>query len=205
MELWKGYGRGLGSRCGGYVMDTAAGKVLRALALLRDRELSEKIKVRFSLRLLLRPLSALRAGLLSFEKQRELLYRILDSLGAGSREKSSSPALVSLYADSGLIYTALLQSYGVDLMKRDVDFRLLPLLIAGVSDTSALHRVLEIRAAEIPAVNGGNAEYVRQLQRLKAAYSLKEGDSFSDGMNRLFDSIKKFPPMERNEQKWTEK
>ena len=205
MELWKRYGQGLSTRCNGCRINAGAGRVLRALALLRDRELSEKIKVRYSLRLLLRPLWLLRAGLLSFEKQRELLYRILDSLGTGGRGKGSSPALISMYADSGLIYTALLQSYGIDLMKRDVDFRLLPTLIAGVSDSTALHRVMEIRAREIPAVNGSNAEYVRQLQRLKSAYALKEGNSFSDGMNRLFDSIRKSQPTERNEQKWTEK
>ena len=190
MELWKRYGRGLPTVGDGYRVNTAAGRVLRALALLRDRELSEKIKVRYSLRLLLRPLSMLRAMRLSFPKQQRLLYRILDSLGAGGNAKGSSPAVISMYQDSGLIYTALLQSYGLDLVKRDVDFRLLPLLIAGVSDTTALHRVMEIRAAELPSVNSGNAEYVRQLQRLKAVYALKEGNSFEESMNRLFDRVR---------------
>ena len=191
MELWKRFGRGLDPCCSGYRTDPSAGNVLRALALLRDRELSEKVKVRYSLRMLLRPLSALRARLLPFPKRQELLSRILDSLGAGSGGKSSSPSVISMYQDSGLIYTALLQSYGIDLMKRDVDFRLLPVLIAGVSDASPLHRVMEIRAAEVPPVNSCNAEYVRQLQRLKAAYALKEGNSLVEGMNKLFDSIKK--------------
>ena len=190
MELWKRYGRGLPTVGDGYRVNTAAGRVLRALALLRDRKLSEKIKVRYSLRLLLRPLSMLRAMRLSFSKQQRLLYRILDSLGAGGNAKGSSPAVISMYQDSGLIYTALLQSYGIDLVKRDVDFRLLPLLIAGVSDTTALHRVMEIRAAELPSVNSGNAEYVRQLQRLKAVYALKEGNSFEESMNRLFDRVR---------------
>ena len=187
MELWKQYGRGLPTRRDGYRINPSAGNVLRALALLRDGELSEKVKVRYSLRMLLRPLSALRMRLLSFSERRSLLYRILDSLGAGGGVRCSSPALISMYQDSGLIYTALLQSYGIDLMKRDVDFRLLPLLIAGASDTCPLHRVMEIRAAEVPAVNSCNAEYVRQLQRLKAAYGLKEESGFRDGMDRLFD------------------
>ena len=205
MELWKRYGRGLPISCNGYRINAGAGNVLRALALLRDRELSEKVKVRYSLRMLLCPLSALRACLLPFSARRELLYCILDSLGAGGGAKSSAPAVISMYRDSGLIYTALLQSYGIDLMKRDVDFRLLPLLIAGVSDATALHRVMEIRAAELPAVNSCNAEYVRQLQRLKAAYALKEGGSFNDGMNRLFESVRSSAPMERKNKKWTEK
>lgn len=194
MELWKHYGRGLYPRCGGCRINASAGNVLRALALMRDRELSEKIKVRYSLRLLLRPLSALRTLALPFPKQRELLYRILDGFGAAESAKGfakdSERPIVSMYRDSGLIYTALLQSYGIDLLKQDVDFRLLPTLIAGVSDSTALHRVMEIRAAEIPAVNSCNAEQVRRLQRLKAEYSLNESGSFSDGMNRLFDSIK---------------
>ena len=192
MELWKRVGRGLPSRCNGYGVNTGAGHVLRALALLGDRELSETVKVRFSLRLLLRPLSALRARLLTLSRRRELLHRILDSLGAEGGSKGSSPGLVSMYQDSGLIYTALLQSYGIDLIRHEVDFRLLPLLIAGASDTTELHRVMEIRAAEIPAPNGSNGEYVRRLQRLKAAYALREGGTdFSHGMNRLFDSVKR--------------
>lgn len=202
MELWKRYGRGLSNRCSGYRMNTGTGNVLRALALMKDGELSEKIKVRYSLRMLLRPLSALRARLLSPPAQRELLCRILDGLGAKGAAKTSSPAVISMYQDSGLIYTALLQSYRLDLMKQDVDFRLLPLLIAGASEDTALHRVMEIRAAEMPAANAYNAEQVRRLQRLKAAHSLKEEGGFAEGMNRLFDSIK---VTERNKEKWTEK
>ena len=202
MELWKRYGRGLEQRCDGYRINASAGKVLGALALMKDGELSEKIKVRYSLRLLLRPLSALRALMLAPPRQQRLLLDILDSLGAAGTAKSSAPAVISMYQDSGLIYTALLQSYGIDLIKRDVDFRLLPLLISGVSDSTALHRVMEIRAAEIPAMNSCNAEQVRRLQRLKAVYSLKEGGSFAEGMNKLFDSIK---VTERKKEKWTEK
>ena len=190
MELWKRFGRGLDPRCNGYRINAGTGTVLGALALMKDGELSEKVKVRYSLRMLLRPLSALRACLLTLPAKRELLYRILDSLGAEGAAKASSPTVISMYQDSGLIYSALLQSYGIDLMKRDVDFRLLPLLISGVSDSTALHRVMEIRAAEIPAVNSCNAEQVRRLQRLKAAYALKEGGSLEDGMNRLFDTVR---------------
>lgn len=197
MELWKRYGRGLPTSWDGYKVNTGAGNLLRVLSLLRDSRLSEKIKIRYSLRMLLKPLSALRALPLAFPKKERLLHRILDGLGAGGTAKSSAPAVISMYQDSGLIYTALLQSYGIDLMKTEVDFRLLPLLIAGVSDTTALHRVMEIRAAELPAVNSGNAEYVRQLQRLKAAYALKESGGFHDGMNKLFDSIKSRSPTER--------
>ena len=197
MELWKRYGRGLPTDWNGYRVNTGAGNLLRVLSLLRDSELSEKLKVRYSLRMLLRPLSALRALLLPFSKKEKLLHVILDGLGAGGTAESASPAVISMYQDSGLIYTALLQSYGIDLMQTEVDFRLLPLLIAGVSDTTALHRVMEIRAAELPAVNSGNAEYVQRLQRLKAAYGLKEGNSFGDGMNKLFDSIKSRSPTER--------
>lgn len=189
MELWKRFGKGLPAYCGGYKINSSAGNVLRVLALLRDGELSEKVKVRYSLRMLLCPLSALAARLLSYRKKQKLLSQILDSLGAGGKERASSPAVISMYKDSGLIYTALLQSFGIDLMKQEVDFRLLPVLIAGVSDTTALHRVMEIRAAEIPPVNPCNAEYVRQLQRLKAAYALEDGVSLEDGMNRLFESV----------------
>lgn len=190
MELWKHFGRGLDLNCTGYRINAGAGNVLRVLALLRDGELSETVKVRYSLRMLLRPLSALRSRFLSLSKKRELLSCILDKLGAGSKGKSSSrPNLISMYQDSGLIYAALLQSYRLDLLKSDVDFRLLPLLIAGVSDTTELHRVMEIRAAELPAVNAYNAEYVRQLQRLKAAYALRESGGYGEGMNKLFDSV----------------
>ena len=199
MELWKRYGHGLPTRWEGYRVNTGAGNLLRVLSLLRDGRLSEKVKIRYSLRMLLSPLSALRALTLSFAGKEKLLHSILDGLGAGGTAKGGSPAVISMYQDSGLIYTALLQSYGIDLMKTEVDFRLLPLLIAGASDTTALHRVMEIRAAELPAVNAGNAEYVRQLQRLKAAYALKESGSFGDGMNRLFDSIKSRSPTERKE------
>ena len=198
-RLWKYFGKGLPPcKAGGFKADPRSGRVLRALAVIEDGELSPRVKTDFGLKLLLKPFSRFRAAFLPYEKRRELLDKILTALcGKGGK---SGKRIISFTADSGLIYTALLRCYGIDLLKKDVDFRLLPCLIGGIDESTRLYRVMEIRAAEIPPMNNADGEYVRQLMKLKAAYALDEDDSFSGGMNRLFDSISGGvgPPRERS-------
>lgn len=202
-NLWKYFGRGLPPcKAGAFSVNTNAGDVLRALSVIDEESLWEDVKVKYALRLLLKPLGRIAAFFLPKRKKAELLNKALSALSPKGG-KGGGRRTLSLTCDSELIYTALLQSYGIDILREKVDFRLLPLLAAGAGEDTLLHRVVEIRTAEIPPAGKAPAEYISRLSRLKAIYALPEESGFQNGMNRLFDSLAR-GGAERNSQ-WTDK
>lgn len=185
MKLYEMCGDGLKNRVCGYKASFAAENVLRASALLRDKNIADGIKVRSCLKLLLKRLSYYRAMLLPRKKQRVLLDKILAEITTGEK---SSRRIVDFNADSALIYAALRQSYNLDLRRDKVDWRLLPALISNVGSDTRLYEVMKIRATEIPPRTKSNAEYVDRLIRLKNTYNLDKSD-YSDGLERLFGAL----------------
>lgn len=192
MRLWEAVDRGFPKRAGIWRLNFSAGRVLRTAALLEDENICDEIKVRAALSLLLsRPWSVF-ARLLPRKKRQDLAERLLGQLCGDSLsdcKKGSGQKLISLKDDGSLIYAALLQSYGIDLIKDKVDWRLMPALLAGVSKGSRLYQVMEIRAMELPAAGTVSAEELERLRRLKRACAINSGQSLNSGLNRLFDTL----------------
>ncbi len=169
----------------GFRVNTAAADVLRAADLLSDGDINKSIKVRICLRLLLRRRSGVRAMLLPLWKKERLLEKILDSLvGKGGR----GDKIIDLKKDSELIYTALLQSYGLDFSSDYIDWRIFPALISAVSKQTRLYEIMQIRASEVPSAAVAGEEYVSRLLRLKNKFSL-DSASLEDGLSKLFDTL----------------
>ena len=192
MKLWETAGRGFPKRTGIWRTDFSAGRVLRTAALLEDENICDEIKLRAALSLLLRRPWSVAARLLPKKKGQELAQRLLgllcgESLSEGTRERGER--LISFSGDGPLIYAALLQSYDIDLLRDNVDWRLMPALIAGVSKSSRLYQVMEIRAMELPAVGTVSAEELDRLRRLKRACAIEGGQGLNSGLNRLFDTL----------------
>ena len=191
MRLWETAGRGFPRRLGIWRVNFSVGQALRTAALLGDENIGDEIKYRAVLSLLLcAPWKGL-ALLLPSGKRRRLAERLLDALTGQSLSGGGSAApakrLVSLERDGALIYAALLQSYGIDLLRDRIDWRALPALLAGVSSDSCLYRVMEIRAAELPDEKTAGAAAVQRLKRLKRAFSLEE-ETLQQGFERLFST-----------------
>ena len=124
MKLWEAAGRGFPKRLGIWRVDFSAGRVLRTAALLEDENICDEIKLRAALSLLLsRPWSVF-ARLLPKKKGQALAERLLGQLCGESlsvRGTAMGERLISLKDDGPLVYAALLQSYGIDLLKDKVD------------------------------------------------------------------------------------
>lgn len=169
----------------GFRVNTSAVDVLRACDLLSDGSINNSIKVRICLRLLLKRGAWLRARLIPFAGQQQLLDKILDALIG---KAVGGERIVDFRKDSELIYTALLQSFGLDLACDFVDWRIFPSLISAVSSQTRLYEIMRIRACEVPSVARAGEEYVSDLMRLKNKFSLDDA-SFEDGLQKLFDGL----------------
>lgn len=171
----------------GFRVNSSAVNVLRVCDLLSDGSINNSIKVRICLRLILKRGAWLRSGLMPFVRQQQLLDKILDALigkeGGGQR-------IVDFRKDSELIYTALLQSFGLDLSCDYIDWRIFPSLVSSVSSQTRLYEIMRIRACEVPSVARAGEEYVSSLMRLKNKFSL-DNASLEDGLEKLFDSLKR--------------
>lgn len=177
-------GRGLRVRVKGYAVDFETGRVLRAAALSVDSRICEIIKVRETLRLLLKRGTFYRALLLGKEKKRRLALALLAELGGDGGEKGGKK-LVDFERDFAFIYAAFRSAYGIDLAREKLDFRLFTALLSALPEGTRLGEIMRIRAVEIPAQTAYNADYVRRLTALKNAYHTGGGD-FQSELGRLF-------------------
>ena len=191
MRLWQLAERGFPKCMGVWKVNFSAGRVLKAAALLKDENICDEIKRRAALNLLLcRPWSWF-AGVLPAKKQEKLLDRLTGQLCGQSLsggKTGGGARLIAFDRDGPLIYAALLQCYGIDLMKDKTDWRIIPALLAGVSENTRLYRVMEIRAMELPAHGEADEREIQRIRRLKQAYSLDE-QALHSGLNQLFDRL----------------
>ncbi|MCL2077394.1 MAG: bacteriophage Gp15 family protein [Oscillospiraceae bacterium] len=122
--------------------------VIRAVELLKDSSISERMRVNAALKLLLKPMAFRRARLLSFGGRTALLNRIFKVLNPDSGEKKETTGtkrVLSLIKDGGLIYGAFLQAYGLDLNKKGLDWRTFCSLLCCIPEGTALFNVMKNR------------------------------------------------------------
>lgn len=83
---------------------------------------------------------------------------------------------MDLLQDSGLIYAAFWQSYGIDLKRerKRLHFCAFLALLDGLPDGTRLSDIVQIRTAEIPAPNKNNAQSRAKLLQMKTRYALKQ-------------------------------
>ena len=102
--------------------------------------------------------------------------------------------VVNFYHDSGYIYAAFMQTYGIDLYKQAdrLHWCRFLALFDGLPEDCLIKQIMGIRAQEIPAPNGHNQTEIQRLTELKTLYALPTEDKPEDaqsGWNRLFDIL----------------
>lgn len=103
-------------------------------------------------------------------------------------------SVVNFYHDSGYIYAAFMQTYGIDLYQQAEKLhwcRFLA-LFDGLPEECVIKQIMGIRAREIPLPNSYNHGDIQRLTELKALYALPAENKPEDtqsGWNRLFDIL----------------
>jgi hypothetical protein len=98
----------------------------------------------------LSPLSHTRVLFLPHQKKLTLLNKIFELLvpPANSETRQKTKTALSLEADGALIYSAFLQTYGIDLQKDEIDWREFNILLSCIPENTALFYVMKSRLAE---------------------------------------------------------
>lgn len=169
--------------------------VTEAAAVLKNTTIPEAARVNMTLFLLLERFSYFRACFLPMSERINLLKRIFDGLSGGSDENdkkstdgnSNSPRALSLEKDSGLIYGAFLQSFGIDLHNDELAWRDFCTLLSCIPESTVLFNIMKIRTMEIP--KNISSEDAEKLYALKRKYSL-EKNNFNSELEILFNKFK---------------
>ena len=103
-------------------------------------------------------------------------------------------SVVDFYQDSGYIYAAFMQTYGIDLYEQAdrLHWCRFLALFEGLPDDCMIKQIMGIRAQDIPAPNNYNQAEIQRITELKTLYALPTEDNPEDtqsGWSRLFDIL----------------
>lgn len=162
-------------------------RVLRCNEVMTDALLSDADKIDVCLRLLVGRRKSWR---FRRDKQR-LLEALFAFLARGKKEEGEK--LFDFVQDADYIYSAFLQTYGLDLLGKsgaNLHWWTFTALLYGLPDDTRLMQIVDIRARPLPKPTKYNVDERQQLMRLKALYRLdaSEGErrkQFADGLRNI--------------------
>ncbi len=160
--------------------------VLAIIAAFGNDRLTQADKVRFASRTLFgwRPWS--------LEKQDQAVTAVLDAL-RGEDKPATKPRkqVLDIDQDAALIRAAFRQQYGIDLDAQRGRLHYLAFcdLLGGITGSTQLGHVMEIRAADMPAPNKHNREMRMEMARQKAAVAIKRKAKGAAQMDAMWDSL----------------
>lgn len=100
--------------------------------------------------------------------------------------------VVDFDEDGEYIYASFLQDYGIDLIdcQGKLHWKKFIALFQGLSDTTKIKQIMQIRGRELPAPTKYNQDEIRNLMELKAYYSLNYCEnSGQKGLELLFSTL----------------
>lgn len=105
-------------------------------------------------------------------------------------------SVVSFGYDSGFIYSAFMEAYGIDLWDQAPKMHWCKFLalFEGLPENCILRQIMGIRAQPIPAPNGHNQEEIQRITELKALYSLPlktTEEETQNGWDALFNFLER--------------
>lgn len=105
-------------------------------------------------------------------------------------------SVVSFGYDSGFIYSAFMEAYGIDLWEQAPKMHWCKFLalFEGLPENCILRQIMGIRAQPIPAPNGHNQEEIQRITELKALYSLPlrtTDEETQNGWDALFNFLER--------------
>lgn len=154
-------------------------RVLAAFDALGDNSLPDAEKVRTALNTLVRG---------PHPNDPALLVAILEPY---KEVPSGEAPVMDMAQDAELVYAAFWQAYGIDLYQSDMHFAQFRALLKGLPPGTQLSEVIKIRTMDVPEPNGHNGKQIAEILRAKARVALRKHGSFSDGLNMMFEVLKK--------------
>ncbi|MCM1055534.1 MAG: bacteriophage Gp15 family protein [Bacteroides sp.] len=138
--------------------------------------------------------------LLPLHKKAELLEKLFkEYINPPARrllKNKNSKSAVSFSHDSGFIYSAFMEAYGIDLWEQAPKMHWCKFLalFEGLPEDCLLKQIMGIRAQTIPALNGHNQKEIQRITELKTLYALPTKTSEEDaqgGWEKLFDFLER--------------
>jgi hypothetical protein len=126
----------------------------------------------------------------------EAAFKLLEE-GAASPYGSDPKQVQALdfQQDAGMLIAAFRQQYGMDLVRESaaLDWREFLALVGGITDGTRLGEIMGIRTRELPRRTAHNGEQIRDLQRLKMIYRIREPrggkKSFEEGLKGMVEVL----------------
>lgn len=110
-------------------------------------------------------------------KEEEFMYDIKGNKMPNMNKNNTDDPVMDLEQDADYIYASFLQDYNIDLFEQHGKlhwYKFLSLL-NGLSDSTRLRKVIEIRQMELPKGKGSEKQRMAVI-KLKEHYKLKKGD-----------------------------
>lgn len=110
------------------------------------------------------------------------------------RFPQDGPRTLDMEQDAALIVAAFRQQYGIDLPHAALrlDWRVFHALLSGITDDTMLGNVMGIRAAKLPKRTQYNGDTIKELQKQKAIYALRNpagGQTFEAGLVKMVEIL----------------
>lgn len=150
-----------------YPVNTSFRQGLKFFKILEDKELSEETK--YELYLLCFFGENLEVNREDLEGMFEFIPYYLSG-GKVDDEPGGGRKVFDFCEDSGRLYSAFRQVYGIDLLNEDMHWWVFLQLFHDIVSETKLTQVIDIRGKKVP--KDANAEYKAQLRRAKAYYEL---------------------------------
>lgn len=126
------------------------------------------------------------------ETRLRLLIKIFDLF---PKAENTGERYMDLHQDAGLIRSAFLRGYGVDLTKEHPHYLQFLEMLSDLPHDTAFMRTVELRQKPLPKPNKHNQEEIAALQKAKARVALKRSKTdqeaaFAASLKNAFNSMK---------------
>lgn len=136
---------------------------------------------------------------LPFHKKAEFLEKVFtEYINPPKRrlKNQNNQPVVSFGHDSGFIYSAFMEAYGIDLWEQAAKMHWCKFLalFEGLPDTCMLKQIMGIRAQKIPVPNRHNQEEIQRITELKTLYALPTkitAEETQNGWETLFNFLER--------------
>jgi hypothetical protein len=171
-----------------YHLDLCFSTIINIYDLLQNEELSQSDKQQFALAMIV--------------KEKNPPYELLDFIFENyilitKKSENEGPKVVDFKQDGMYIYSSFLHDYGIDLLKeqKTLHWWKFVSLFQGLSESTKMREVLNIRQQKIPQPNKSNGDYINELIKLKRHYALEVSskereNNLRNGMAKIAEALK---------------
>jgi hypothetical protein len=173
-------------RCFGVLL--AFDNVLRLLELLQDKEFDHVEKIEIALEMIIDEYKPIQNESIETKFKlfkfilKEFLEIDLDEPAKENPPAANEPAAITpkktycFTQDAGIIYASFFRAYKMDLFEQQgkLHWKKFLQLLLHMDDKSKFKEVLNIRTMKLPKATKYNAEYRKEIQKMKRVYALED-------------------------------